>query len=262
MIDMLKIRLEICHDVQELKSSLGITTDLTRHYAKIKNRYGCVSRIISLCSGTVLEIQGNPSKWFQGHNIYGSNNIQPLAYDYVTSVLNQCGINPIGNELRALQSGRYQLLEVHIAGEFRIKKNISKSELIREIAIHCVCNGLEVSVYDFESIYLNQHSRRSSTKLYDKKQEIELPRRVLPLDLPNRNLLLRRLQNSLRYERVLRSQELKRLKLDQLCNWNRDSVLELARQGVSRFMFNQTLKQYPVESIPLDSLPRHLRLTY
>ena len=58
---------------------------------------------------THLQISGNPSKFLQGHNVFGSDDVVALMSDVFDIVCQRFELQPTEQELCDVRSGNYEL---------------------------------------------------------------------------------------------------------------------------------------------------------
>jgi hypothetical protein len=65
-------------------------------------------------NGTTLMISGNPVKLFQGHNIFGTDDVCGLIYETMNRLCSILEIEPSPEDIRAWQQGEYSLSRIDI----------------------------------------------------------------------------------------------------------------------------------------------------
>ena len=65
-------------------------------------------------NGKLLSISGNPTKWFQGHNIFGTDDVCGLVYETILRLCNILEIPPSPEDVRAWRQGDYSLSRIDI----------------------------------------------------------------------------------------------------------------------------------------------------
>jgi II/X family phage/plasmid replication protein len=172
-----------------------------------------------------VEISGNPVKYFQGHNLWGTNDVPSLVVATLEAVSRKLGLEVPEYVRAAWRCGDVELTRVDITESFHLNSLGECLAWLRqaEQTAHLSHRGRGQLVKG-STLYFGKHSRRWSLKIYAKGQEIlakghgQEAIEGLPscLDWANR---------SLRCELVLRSMELKRRGLDRLQAWrHRDEL--------------------------------------
>ena len=70
---------------------------------------------------THLSISGNPSKWLQGHNIFGSDDVHRLIHDCFVRLFALLPLSPSIADLRAIQAGHYRFRRLDINYSFCLR---------------------------------------------------------------------------------------------------------------------------------------------
>lgn len=164
-------------------------------------------------------IEGNPVKWFQGHNLWGTDDLPSLAVATATAVAGCLGIEVSADTLRSWESGDIQLTRVDCTESFHLDNRAQVLAWLRaaEQTAHIPHRG-RGQLCKGSTLYFGKNSRRWSLKLYAKGQEIEVKGhgQGAIIDLPHARAWADR---TLRAELTLRSMELKRLSFDMVSAW-------------------------------------------
>lgn len=179
---------------------------------------------IRTCSHTAdrcthVEISGNPVKFFQGHNLWGSDDLPSLVISVMEYVSRLLGIAVAPMTRNAWESGDVQITRVDVTESFHLDTRAQVLAWLRaaEQTAHLAHRGRGQLVKG-STLYFGKNSRRWSLKLYAKGQEIEKKGHGQDaiLDLPHARAWADR---TLRAELTLRSMELKRMGLDSAAAW-------------------------------------------
>ncbi len=198
-----------------------------------------------------VEISGNPVKWFQGHNLWGTDDLPGLLVATLEALCAHDGLPlcPTVEDRAAWHAGDVALSRVDVTESFHLRHRAEVLAFLRamEQSAHLAHRGRGQLVKG-STLYYGRHSRRWSLKLYAKGQEIEAkghgqPALVAPVARPadeewiDGNLSERACKyhgkaaqvllpaaqewadRTLRAELTLRSMELKRLGLDRVSTW-------------------------------------------
>lgn len=168
---------------------------------------------------THVEISGNPVKFFQGHNLWGTDDLPSLAVATLTQIAMALHIDiprAIRNEWEA---GNVQLTRVDATESFHLSSRAEVLAWLRsaEQTAHLAHRGRGQLVKG-STLYFGKNSRRWSLKLYAKGQEIQAKGHGQDgiLSLP---LAVAWAERTLRAELTLRSMELKRRNLGFVRDW-------------------------------------------
>lgn len=173
-----------------------------------------------------IEVSGNPVKWFQGHNLWGSDDLPGLVLDLLDALVarDDLGLQPSESDRMLWRSGGIKLTRVDVTESFHLPSRADVLAWLRaaEQTAHLSHRGRGQLVKG-STLYFGKHSRRWSLKLYSKGQELDAKGHRQPVvdQLP---AVREWAERSLRAELTLRSMELKRRGLDSLGAWQRFDV--------------------------------------
>lgn len=178
---------------------------------------------------TRIEVSGNPVKWFQGHNLWGTDDLQSLVVALLEDLVlrDDLGLTPTARDRELWALGDVGVSRVDVTESFHLNNRADVLSWLRsaEQSAHLAHRG-RGQLCKGSTLYFGKNSRRWSLKLYSKGQEVEsvghgqdailrLPAAIAWAD------------RSLRAEMVIRSMELRRRGLSMLCDWacfQRDDV--------------------------------------
>lgn len=221
---------------------------------------------------THLHVSGNLAKFFQGHNLWGSDDPGALVaefmhwltgYDVETS---QLGLCPHADDLHAWMTGDYRLTRVDYTETFHLDTEADVLAYLRaaEHTAHLAHRG-RGQLCEGSTLYFGKHSRRWALKLYAKGPEIRRNADAQPaiLRLPSAQSWAAK---SLRCELVLRSMELKRRGLDRAEAWHvlQENGVEFDPSHLIREILGDMTMTTTLELAPdvLASLKPALRMVY
>ena len=206
-----------------------------------------------------LEIDGNPSKFLQGHNVFGSNNLMALCGVFFREVASRLGLPLSPEEFSAIDGGGYSLKRVDIAESFRLPSQEDVATWLRSATSSIRGKHQATSAYHGETIYLGQHSRRISLKAYNKYRELQKKGR-LAKEFPFRQALMEHAKPLLRLEVTVRRLELKRRGLLLGSDWQSESIAtDLLWERIGTIKMNQKMR---LKMDEIDELPPRLRAVY
>lgn len=185
-----------------------------------------------------IEISGNLVKFFQGHNLWGTDDLHGLVWEFLRWLTNRDlhaesrMVTPTESDIAAWRAGAYSLTRVDITDSFHLPSRADVLTWLRaaESTAHLSHRGRGQLVKG-STLYFGQHSRRWSLKLYAKGQEIEADGhgQESVMQLPS---AVEWADRALRAELVLRGMELRRRGLATGAAW-RALFGELDRIGSS-----------------------------
>lgn len=212
--------------------------------------------------GTTLYISGNPSKFLQGHNVVGSDDLNLLTERVMEALAPQCGFTVDAITRQRIRNGLYFVKRLDINYYFELP-SLSDVRAFIDASATKTRTRHGRSTVKKGTFYLGQHSKRWSIKGYSKYDEIMSGERGhrLPPRLLNTPLLAYA-ENKLRLELVLRAPELKKLSDDE--NPSARQILDLGIQP----LFNKYLSRLDMTANVslrdevMASLPSKLQGTY
>ncbi len=207
---------------------------------------------------TELVIDGNPSKYLQGHNIFGSCDVLSLVFDTFCSVCDVLTLEPPADVLEAVMKGHYWFSRVDINRMYALLTRSDVKSFLRAAEFKSKTRHGRPSS-KAGTVYWGKSSRRWSIKAYSKGEELEagkshaLPEKLL--GTPLREFA----QNKLRVELTLRSKELEKIGLRAAHSWSGVDPYEIFAEYVRRIEMNE---QIALTTNVLNDLPRYLQGTY
>lgn len=223
-------------------SSLHIKSDLTR-YSPETGRF------------THIIFDGNPIKFFQGHNLWGTDDLIGLMAETVMRVSGLLNIAPSSVDWEQIIKGHYQLKRVDSTGMISLGNNSDVEAFLysAERTAHMRYKGQGIMTKG--TLYFGKHSRRESLKMYNKLTEIKAKGHELPKELQDLPELYKWTSGKLRLEVVTRSMQLKDLGLQLACNWGDSTPQETIYRLLNGLNMSE---QHTLSAENLDGLPPRL----
>lgn len=209
-------------------------------------------------TSSYLYFSFNPSKFLQGHNILGSDDLLKLVYDSLIRLFEYLDIQPTEKELFDIKVGNYPLTRVDINYPFLLPTRHDVRSFLRAAELTAKTRHGRPAMKK-GTLYFGQNSRRWSTKMYCKADEITVNGHKLPEELKNKHLLEEWVDNILRVELTLRTKELKGLNLPHAKDLTKPILKKLFNDYLKRIDMN---KQIRLSDDLLFELPSRLRSTY
>ncbi len=207
---------------------------------------------------TQVYISGNPTKYLQGHNIFGTNDFHHLMVAFFIELFKMAEISITDKELDFLERGYYRLTRIDCTDSLVFSSQKEVDMVLNRIAESGHYRHRGNATMDRGTIYFGKNSKKWSLKIYNKYKEVL--KRKLPYTI-NKDKLLEFAKKLLRFEIVLRQQELKKQKLDFACNWNEKTVLEMIMKYINKNKLTISQNNYFSDNEIL-ALPRAIRGTY
>lgn len=183
---------------------------------------------------THIEVSGNPAKFLQGHNLWGSDDVVGLMLGFLHWLAAEHGlgesplVSPTEADIRAWKSGDYLVTRIDIADSYRLGSRADVLAWLRAAEASARMRYCGRGMLKGDTLYFGRNSRRRTLKLYGKAQEIEAHPRHQPA-LQNQPEAREWAQNILRTELTLRSPELQRIGLQRAADWGRERLSSGAR---------------------------------
>lgn len=223
---------------------------------------GSYSSKIQIKSHTenLVYFTGNPVKFLQGHNLFGTNDIRHLMRLFFDKLLEQSplGLCPDPFQYDLIQDGHYELTRVDINESWHLNNSREVQAWIRAVGETAYLKHRGAGQFTGDTAYFGKNSRRWGLKCYSKGLEILAKGHKLPPELciPE---MLEYADKALRIEAFLRQLELKRRGLNLVSNWDIDTPTELLLECISKLELSDV---YMLDESVLDTLPPRLRMTY
>lgn len=267
MIDWVNVKLPLLHSPIYTGEVISITSDGEEEWRSPKRQQvtGSYDKAISIRSvggdgtglATHLHLSGNPSKFLQGHNVFGSDDIVSLVYDSYRNICNHLRLTPTFNELRNVKNGNYELSNVDINYSFELPTKADVLAFIRALEYKSSTrNGRPTNKGG--TIYFQHGSSRWKLKIYCKHEEIQTRRGELPEEL-KKTYIPKWAENKLRIELTLLSKQLKEegiMRANQL-------TPEIVKNMFSNYVRKiQMSDQIALSNEIICELPNRLKSTY
>lgn len=205
---------------------------------------------------THLYFDGNPSKFLQGHNLFGSDNLLALMVDALRRAAVFIGLEFSPEEWRVIEEGDYIVSRIDYNQSYELPTRSDVKAWLRAAEFKSKSRHGRPSMKG-GTLYFGQHSRRWSMKFYCKGEEIEAPKHRLPeaLRIPE---LMKWADNKLRPELTLRTLELRELNLREASRLTPAVLNDLFCERLKGLEMNE---QIALTSEQLHKLPQKLRST-
>ena len=207
--------------------------------------------------GTIIEVSGNPVKFLQGHNIFGTDDLLNLNFSFMEKLTTILELEPTWDDFIAWRDGLYTLSRVDINYMFQLENLMQVQAWLRAAELKSRTRQGRPAMKG-GSLYFNDGSKRWGFVFYSKGEEIAVKGR-LPEELKSNKQLTEWTQNKLRAELRLRYRELDTLLLTRAKNWRTLKPRDLHRIYMERI--NMT-DQVALPGLIEQSLPPRLRTAY
>ncbi|QBF81280.1 Replication-associated protein G2P [Shewanella maritima] len=207
---------------------------------------------------THLQIDGNPSKFTQGHNVFGINHLLPLVSRTFKVITGYLQIDYTDQEFWAVQRGHYRITRIDINESFELDNLLSVRSWLKAAELKSKTrHGRPTSKGG--TVYWGQNSRRWAIKAYCKYDEINSGKKhQLPDELKNTKIP-KWAESKLRIELVLRGMELAKLEIKQGADLTPERIEELYNAYLGRLEMSKNVTLTDSSAL---NLPRKLQSTY
>lgn len=207
-------------------------------------------------NASFLYVSGNPSKFLQGHNIFGSDDLVQLVFDTYLKLCQFLHIQPTNEDINSVKIGDYRITRIDINYSFELQNRADVLAWLRAAEFKSKTRHGRPSSKG-GTVYWGKTSRRWSLKAYSKGEEIN--KHKLPVEL-SQTPLTTWADNKLRIELTLRGKELDELMMSRGHAWIRE---EKAREIFNLYMKRLEMsEQVRLSDENIMDLPMNLRSTY
>jgi II/X family phage/plasmid replication protein len=231
---------------------------------KRKSFEGSYSSVIQIQSTTdelgrpAIWVSGNPAKWFQGHNVFGSEDLPGLVREMLHRICQSVGVLPTADDLALWDAGTIKLTRVDVTHSFDLGNLGRVRNALRSLDSTANLKHRGRGHFKGDSLTFGKGSRRWSLTLYAKGAELGVKGHMLPVDLADSGVA-RLAQGLLRAEVRMLSLQLVAEQLEYVSAWGENAGSELH----SRFLSGlQIAEASMLDAQLLDGLPGRLQLAY
>ena len=264
MIDWVTAKLSFINDlktgcVAKLDSE-GNVEWLSQSWLPVEGSYSSNFMIKSLTPDTI-QVSGNPAKWLQGHNLFGTNDLRLLMWRFFSGlyeVMAEEGLNPTIEQLDRIRDGNYTVSRVDINETWFLKNQYDVKAWIRAAGEKMSMPHRGKGVFSGDTLYWGKGSKYYYLKCYSKGDEINSKKSNFPSDLRT-SQMLEYADKALRLELVLCSKALREFNINQPCNWSADMARMLLLSTVRKLDMSNNFR---LSSDITASLPTGMRMAY
>lgn len=185
---------------------------------------------------TKLYISGNPSKFLQGHNLFGSDDLNLLINGFFSSICQlytRIPINLSPEERFKLTSGQYRLTRVDCTYMYDVGSLSNALSWLRQAEKTATLSHRgRGQLIKGSTLYFGKNSKKWSLKIYAKGEEFKTNPN---LDYGYHEKLVDYANKSLRVELTIRSQQLKKFNLEFGCDWCDNTVIDIHKMCLKGF---------------------------
>lgn len=231
---------------------------------KRKSFEGSYSSAIQIQSTTdergqpAIWVSGNPAKWFQGHNIFGSADMHGLVLEMLHRICRSVGLSPSADDLVLWNAGIIKLTRVDVTHSFDLGNLARVRNALRSLDATANLKHRGRGHFKGDSLTFGKGSRRWSLTLYAKGAELEVKGHEMHLELQATQLPALA-QGLLRAEVRMHSLQLVAEQLEYVVYWGENAGSELHSRLLAGLQIAETSM---LDAQTLDGLPGRLMLAY
>lgn len=203
-----------------------------------------------------LLLSGNPVKWFQGHNVWGTSDLFGLIAEIGCSVISK--VAPTENPQPFLQFlPLAQIKRIDLTSMYELPSEPDVMAWLRAAGDSASISHRGRGQFSGDTLYWGKRSRRWSLKAYAKGAEMRKhkPKGWNPSDLKSVTDFASR---ALRVELVLRSLQLSDMGLSEVQSWNEGTIESVYNSYLSKLHFSENMRAVTPDLNYPDLPPRLL----
>lgn len=219
------------------------------------------SIVIKSMTDNTIQVSGNPTKWLQGHNLFGTNDLKWLMRAFFSSlheVLCDDGINPTIDQLDLVENGNYTVSRVDINETWHLKDQSEVKAWIRSAGDKIALSRRGRGVFSGDTLYWGKDSKYTKLKCYSKGDEINGKKSNYPDELRTPEML-DYADKALRLEVTICSRALRDWEINMPCNWSLDTGKLLLLDHIGRLEMSNN---FNLNDDILNGLPSALKMAY
>ena len=233
---------------------------LTQSWLPVQGSHDSSIVVKSLTDNTI-QVSGNPTKWLQGHNLFGTNDLRWLMRAFFSSLHEQLcddGINPTIDQLDMVEEGNYTVSRVDINETWHLKDQSEVKSWIRSAGDKIALSRRGRGVFSGDTLYWGKDSKYTKLKCYSKGDEINSKKSNFPQELRTPEML-DYADKALRLEVTVCSRALREWEINSPCVWSQDTGKLILLDHIKRLEMSSN---FILNDEVLAKLPRKLKTYY
>lgn len=219
-----------------------------------------IHMMVKPLSESLIRVSGNPAKWLQGHNLFGTNDLRLLMHRCFVQLCEilEVELYPTIEQSDKVERGEYTISRVDINESWELASQTQVKAWIRSAGEKMSMPYRGKGVFSGDTLYWGKGSKYWFVKCYSKGDEINGKKSNFPSELRTPKML-EYADKSLRLELVLCSKFLRETQFCWVYHWTPETAKMLLLQFVSKlemsnnFMLNDEL---------VSTLPTRLKMAY
>ena len=266
MIDWLTMKISCDHDgiisngevVSLSKDGDSIEWSLVKFLPVVGSHDATIS-IRSITQSTI-EISGNPTKWLQGHNLFGTNDLKRLIWTFFNELLKipDLKLKPTLKQLHAIKTGDLTISRIDINETWFLASRDEVLAWLRAAGQKMRLKHRGAGQFSGDTLYWGKNSRRWSIKGYSKGDEINSKKSNFP-DVLRTPEMLAYADRALRLELTLRSNQLREWHLHHVAHWGADTGKMLLLELIKGLEMSSNIR---LTDDVIKSLPSGVAMAY
>jgi hypothetical protein len=200
-----------------------------------------------------MQLEASLAKITQGHNVFGSNDLEPMCLEVIRIIYDYLGLKFTETEKQIIREVGIRLGRLDITCSFRFRSPETVSQVLEYLYEHFRAEGKAWSAYgreSIESLYNQQNSTRVTDKFYNKGIELKLNGRGIPTNVPEQKRILTMASSILRFEHTMRGKELAERGINYAHDWTTNRVKAVFGARFKQFNFQGVIRpQMRVEEL-------------
>lgn len=220
-----------------------------------------VNIMVKPLSESSIMVSGNPAKWLQGHNLFGTNDLKKLMSVFFVAlheVLSDDGLHPTTQQMDDINNGRYTVSRVDINETWHLKNQSEVNSWIRSAGEKMRMQHRGKGVFSGDTLYWGKGSKYWYMKCYSKGDEINRKKSNFP-DYLKTPQMLEYADKSLRLELVLCSNFLRQTNFNWVYHWSPDTAKMLLLTYLSKLEMSNN---FMLSDDILNALPTRMKMAY
>ena len=266
MIDWVTMKISCDHDgiisngevVSLSKDGDSIEWSLIKYLPVVGSHDATIS-IRSITQQTI-EISGNPVKWLQGHNLFGTNDLHRLIWLFFKELLKipELNLKPTMEQLNRIKHGKYTLSRIDINETWHLSSRDDVLAWIRACGQKMRLKHRGPGQFSGDTLYWGKGSRRWVLKCYSKGDEINSKKSNFPDDLRTPQMV-EYADNALRMEVTLKSNQLREFLLHDASIWTPETAKMLLLEFMKGLEMSNNIR---LSDDIVKSLPAGMAMAY
>jgi II/X family phage/plasmid replication protein len=219
--------------------------------------------VIKPMTDNTIQISGNPTKWLQGHNLFGTNDLRWLMYRFYCDLherLCDDGLNPTMQQYEQVEQGNYTVSRVDVNETWHLANQAEVMAWIRSAGEKMALKRRGRGVFSGDTLYWGKQKKDNFwyLKCYSKGDEINSKKSNFPKELRTPSML-QYADKALRLEMTIARKALNEWQINTPCNWTADTGKLLLLNHLQDLEMSGN---FSLNDDVLNTLPSALKMAY